>query len=87
MIEGDKEKTRRRNSSVFGRRGCGLARNYFAPIQGPKTTLQHEETKAFLVLSIYLQVQSKEGSVVPETCGSILAQLTCITFGERKIEH
>ena len=67
MIEGDKEKTRRRNSSVFGRRGCGLARNYFAPIQGPKTTLQHEETKVVPVLIFHLQVEPKEGSVVPET--------------------
>ena len=67
MIEGDKEKPGRRISSVFGRTGSGSARNYLAPIQGPKTTLQHEETKAFLVLIIYLQLQCKEGSVVPET--------------------
>ena len=67
MVKGDKEKTRRRNSSVFCRRGSGSARNYFAPIPGPKTTLQHEGTKAFLVLIIYLQLQCKEGSVVPET--------------------
>ena len=67
MIEGDKEKPGRRNSSVFGRRGSGSAKNSFAPTQGPKTTLQHEETKVFPDLIIYLQLQCKEGSVVPET--------------------
>ena len=67
MIEGDKEKPGRRNSSVFGRTRSGSAKNSLAPIQGPKTTLQHEETKVVPVLIFYLQVEPKEGSVVPET--------------------
>ena len=67
MTEGDKARIRRRNSSVFGKTGSGSAKNSFAPTQGPKTTLQHEETKVFPDLIIYLQLQCKEGSVVPET--------------------